>query len=195
MPKTPRAVSTAPSTLSRPPSGNTTPVSSSVSVPVIALDSALTSSLVSGISSVSLSVSQLESNTAEPLLPGGQSDCELFKKFKLFVEWEKSSHPPSGAPSSLSSTSPVVVASSRPIYTLAPSALSCTINPPCSDLDFSRPSTILASSRGQGAHVLPIGGDAFPSQATRLHSSVSRSGFEQSDNGDRSRVSVTGQFR
>ena len=113
-----------------------------------------------------LSAVQPESITAEPLLSGGQSDCDLFRKFQLFVEWEKCSHPPSGAPSSLSSTSPVVVASSRPIYTLAPSALSCTSNPPRSDLGSSRPSTILASSWGQGAHVLPARGDAFPSQAT-----------------------------
>ena len=186
MPKTLRAVTTASSTISRPPSGSTIPVSSSVSAPVIAIDSAHTSSSVSDISSVPLSAVQPESITAEPLLSGGQSDCDLFRKFQLFVEWEKCSHPPSGAPSSLSSTSPVVVASSRPIYTLAPSALSCTINPPRSDLGSSRPSTILASSRGQGAHVLPARGDAFPSQATRLHSSV-----EQSDNGDRSRASLS----
>ena len=191
MPKTLRAVTTAPSTISRPPSGSTIPVSSSVSTPVIAIDSAHTSSSVSDISSVPLSAVQPESITAEPLLSGGQSDCDLFRKFQLFVEWEKCSHPPSGAPSSLSSTSPVVVASSRPIYTLAPSALSCTINPPRSDLGSSRPSTILASSRGQGAHVLPARGDAFPSQATRLHSSVARSGVEQSDNGDRSRASLS----
>ena len=190
MPKTPRAVSTAPSTISRPPSGSTTPVSSSVSTPVIAIDSALTTSSVSGISSVPLSALQQESITAEPLLSGGQSDSDLFRKFQLFVEWEKSSHPPSGAPSSLSSTSPVVVASSRPVYTLAPSALSCTNIPPRSDLGSVRPSSILASSRGQEAHVLPARGDAFPSQATRLHSSVARSGVVQSDNGDRSRASL-----
>ena len=165
-------------------------VSTSASVPVIALDSTLTTSSVSGFSSVPLSAFQPESITAEPLLSGGQSDCDLFRKFKLFVEWEKSSHPLSGAPSSLSSTSPVVVASSRPIYSLAPSALSCMNNPPCSYLGSCRPSSILASSRGQGAHVLPVRGDAFPSQATRLHSSVARSGVEQSDNGDRSRASL-----
>ena len=148
MPKTLRAVTTAPSTISRPPSGSTIPVSSSVSAPVIAIDTALTASSVSDISSVPLSAVQPESITAEPLLSGGQSDCDLFRKFQLFVEWEKCSHPPSGAPSSLSSTTPVVVASSRPIYTLAPSALSCTSNPPRSDLGSTRPSTILASSRG-----------------------------------------------
>ena len=163
----------------------------SVSAPVIAIDSAFTASSVSDISSVPLSAVQPESITAEPLLSGGQSDCDLFREFQLFVEWEKCSHPPSGAPSSLSSTTPVVVASSRPIYTLAPSALSCTSNPPRSDLGSTRPSTILASSRGQGAHVLPARGDAFPSQATRLHSSVARSGVVQSDNGDRSRASLS----
>ena len=191
MPKTLRAVTTASSTISRPPSGSTIPVSSSVSAPVIAIDSAFTASSVSDISSVPLSAVQPESITAEPLLSGGQSDCDLFRKFQLFVEWEKCSHPPSGAPSSLSSTTPVVVASSRPVYTLAPSALSCTSNPPRSDLGSTRPSTILASSRGQGAHVLPARGDAFPSQATRLHSSVARSGVVQSDNGDRSRASLS----
>ena len=122
MPKTLRAVTTASSTISRPPSGSTIPVSSSVSAPVIAIDSAFTASSVSDISSVPLSAVQPESITAEPLLSGGHSDCDLFRKFQLFVEWEKCSHPPSGAPSSLSSTTPVVVASSRPIYTLAPSA-------------------------------------------------------------------------
>ena len=165
-------------------------VSLSVSTPVIAIDPALTTSSVSGISSVPLSALQQESITAEPLLSGGQSDSDLFRKFQLFVEWEKSSHLPSGAPSSLSSTSLVVVASSRPDYTLAPSALSCTNIPPCSDLGSPRPSSILASSRGQEAHVLPARGDAFPSQATRLHSSVARSGVVQSDNGDRSRASL-----
>ena len=132
-------------------------------MPVIASDSALTSSSGSGISSVPLSAFQPESITTEPLLSGGQSDCDLFRKFQLFVEWEKSLHPPSGAPYSLSSASPVAVA---PIYILAPSALSCTNNPPCSDLGSFRPSPILASSRGQGAHVLPGRGDAFPSRAT-----------------------------
>ena len=83
MPKTPRSVSTAPSTFSRPPSGSTTPVSMSVSMPVIALDSALTSSSVSGISSVPLSAFQPESITAEPLLSGGQSDCDLFQKLNF----------------------------------------------------------------------------------------------------------------
>ena len=55
MPQTPRSVSAAPSTISRPPSGSFSPVSTSVSVPVIASDSALTSSSGSGFSSVPLS--------------------------------------------------------------------------------------------------------------------------------------------
>ena len=92
MPKTLRAVTTASSTISRPPSGSTIPVSSSVSAPVIAIDSAFTASSVSDISSVPLSAVQPESITAEPLLSGGQSDCDLFRKFQLFVQWEKCSH-------------------------------------------------------------------------------------------------------
>ena len=128
--KTLRAVTTASSTISRPPSGSTIPVSSSVSAPVIAIDSAFTASSVSDISSVPLSAVQPESITAEPLLSGGQSDCDLFRKFQLFVEWEKCSHPPSGAPSSLSSTTPVVVASSRPIYTLLPSRVRVFLHVP-----------------------------------------------------------------
>ena len=75
MPKTPRYMSTAPSTISRPPSDSVTPVSVSVSVPVIVSDSALTSSSGSGISSVPLS-SELIAN--EPL-SGGQSDRDLFQ--------------------------------------------------------------------------------------------------------------------
>ena len=47
----------------------------------------------------------------------------------------------------------------------------------------------LASSRGQGAHVLPL--REVPSRATRLHSSVARSGTVQSDNGGRSRASLS----
>ena len=190
MPKTLRAVTTASSTISRPPSGSTIPFSSSVSAPVIAIDSGVYRSprfLIfpvchSLLFSQSLSLLSLFYREGNPI-------AICLESFNLFVEWEKCSHPPSGAPSSLSSTTPVVVASSRPIYTLAPSALSCTSNPPRSDLGSTRPSTILASSRGQGAHVLPARGDAFPSQATRLHSSVARSGVVQSDNGDRSRAS------
>ena len=173
-------MSTSPSTISRPPSDSVTPVSVSVSVPVIVSDSALTSSSGSGISSVPLS-SELIAN--EPL-SGGQSDCDLFQKFKLFMEWERSSHPPCSALPSLSSASSVSVQSSRPIYSLAPSALSYPINPLRSDLGSFRPSPILASSRGQGAHVLP-GRGVFTSRATRLPSSVARSGIVQRDNGGR----------
>ena len=58
MPKTPRPVSAAPSTISRPPSGSFSPVSTLVSVPVIASVFALTSSSGSGFSSVPLSAVQ-----------------------------------------------------------------------------------------------------------------------------------------
>ena len=84
MPKTPRLVSAAPSTISQIPSGSFTPVSASVSVPVIASDSALTSSSGSGLSSVPLSAVQPESITTEPLLSGGQSDRDLFSKVQTF---------------------------------------------------------------------------------------------------------------
>ena len=137
-------MSTAPSTISRPPSDSVTPVSVSVSVPVIASDSALTSSSGSGISSVPLS---LELITNEPL-SGGQSDRDLFQEFKLLLEWVKSSHPPCSALPSLSSASPVLILTSRTVYSLAPSALSYPINPPRSDLGSFRPSPILASSWG-----------------------------------------------
>ena len=79
--------------------------------------------------------------------------------------------------------------SSRPIYTLAPSALAYPINPPRSDLGSIRSSPTLANSRGQGAHVLP--GRGVPSRATRLSSSVARSGTVQSDYGGRSRASLS----
>ena len=82
--KTPRLVSAAPSTISRLPSGSFTPVSTSVSVPVIASDSALTSSSGSGFSSVPLSAVQPESITTEPLLSGGQSDRDLYSKVHIF---------------------------------------------------------------------------------------------------------------
>ena len=185
MPKTPRFMSSAPSTNSRPPSDSVTPVSVSVSVPVIASDSALTSS-GSGISSVPLS---LELIANEPL-SGGQSDRDLFQEFKLLLEWVKSSHPPCSALPSLSSASPVSILSSRTVYSLAPSALSFPINPPRSDLGSFRPSPILASSWGQGAHVLP-GSGVNSSRATRLPSSVARSGIVQSDNGGRSTASLS----
>ena len=187
MPKTPRTMSTAPSTISKPPvSDSVTPVSALVSAPVIASDSALASS--SGSGNVSSVPPCSGSFTNEPL-SGVQSDSDLFQQFKLFVEWERSSHPPSGALPSLSSATTVSVPSVRPVYSLAPSALSYPINPPHSDLGSLRSSPTLASSRGQGAHVLP--GRGVPSLATRLPSSVARSGTVQSDNGGRSRASLS----
>ena len=42
--------------------------------------------------------------TNEPL-SGGQSDLDLFQKFKLFMEWDRSTNPPSSALPSLSSAS------------------------------------------------------------------------------------------
>ena len=161
-------------------------VSTSVSALVIAPDSALASSSGSCFSSVP-PCSGLIAN--EPL-SGRQSDRDLYQKFKLFMEWEKSTLPPSSALLSFSSAPSVTVPSSRPVYSLAPSALSYPINPPRSDLGYFRPSPTLASSRGQGAHVLP--GRGVPSRATRLPSSVARSGTVQSDNGGRSRASLSG---
>ena len=92
---------------------------------------------------------------------------------------------------SFSSASTVSVPSVRSVYSLAPSALSYPIHPPRSDLGSFRLGLelSLASSRGQGAHVLPL--QEVPSRATRLHSSVARSGTVQSDNGGRSRASLS----
>ena len=186
MPKTPRSMTSAPITISKPPvSDSVTPVSTSVSASVIASDSALAASSGSGVFSVPL-CSGLFAN--EPLL-GGQSDRDLYQKFNLFMEWEKSTLPPSSALPSFSSAPSVTVPSSRPVYSLAPSALSYPINPPRSDLGYFRPSPTLASSRGQGPHVLP--GRGVPSRATRLPSSVVRSGTVQSVNGGRSRAFST----
>ena len=131
-----------------------------------------------------LSAVQPESITAEPLLSGGQSDCDLFRKFQLFVEWEKcfaSSEWCSFFSFFHYSGCGCVVASRFILLPLLPSRVRVILH--VSDLGSTRPSTILASSRGQGAHVLPARSDAFPSQATRLHSSVARSGVVQSDNG------------
>ena len=107
------------------------------------------------------------------------------------MEWERSSLSPSGVlPSSSSATTvSVSVPSVRPIFSLAPSALSHPTNPPRSDLGSIRSSPTLASSRGQGAHVLPL--REVPSRATRLPSSIARSGTVQSDNGGRSRASLS----
>ena len=131
------------------------------------------------------------SRRGRPLLSlsGGQTDRDLFRKFKLFMDWERSSHSPSGVLPSLSSATTVSVPSVRPVYTLAPSALSQPTNPPRSDLGSFRSSPTLASSRGQGAHVLPL--REVSSRATRLPSSVARSGTVQSDNGGRSRASLS----
>ena len=107
------------------------------------------------------------SSATEPL-SGGLSDIDMFWKFQLFVEWERSSHLPSGALPSLS-TATSVVASERPLYSLAPSALSNIPSyPPRSELGYSRSSPILASSLGQEAHVLPQrgGGGSLPGNST-----------------------------
>ena len=186
MPKTPRTMSTASSTISKPPvSDSITPVSTSISAPVIVSDSPLASSSGPGITSGPLCA---RSSATEPL-SGGQTDSDLFRKFKLFMDWERSSHSPSGVLPSLSSATTVSVPSVRPVYTLAPSALSHPTNPPRSDLGSLRSSPTLASSRGQGAHVLPC--REVSSRATRLPSSVARSGTVQSDNRGRSRASLS----
>ena len=90
---------------------------------------------------------------------------------------------------SCSSATTVSVPSVRPAYTLAPSALSQPTNPPRSDLGSFRSSPTPASARGQGADVLPLREGS--SRATRLPSSVARSGTVQSDNGGRSRASLS----
>ena len=152
MPKTPRTVSTAPSTLSRPPvsvsvasvfESNTAPVFTSVSV------------MASSSDSINVSGSHMALSSATEPLSGGQSDIDMFRKFQRFVEFERSSHLPSGVlPTFPAATS--VVASEHPLYSLAPSALSNIPSyPPRYELGFSRSSPILACSRGQEAHVLP----------------------------------------
>ena len=184
MPKTPRTLSSAPSTISKPPVSD---IPTPVSAPVLASDSAFASSSAP-INVSSALPAGLATN--EPL-PRGQFDRDLFKKFTLFMEWERSAHPPSMGASSLSSLSSahsVSVLSSRPIYLLAPSALSSLINPPSSGLGSltCRSSTTLASSRGTEAHVLPGRGAAISSRATRL----ARSGTGQSVSGGRFGVSL-----
>ena len=190
MPKTPRTISSAPSIISKPPVLDIpTPVSASVSAPVLASDSAFASSSAPIIMSSALPAG-LATNDS---LPRGQFDRDLFEKFTLFMEWEKSAHHPSIGASSLSSLSSVhsvSVPSSRPIYSLAPSALSSPIIPPSSGLGSLRSSTTLASSRGTEAHVLPGRGAAISSRATRLTSSVAHSGTGQSVSGGRFGVSL-----
>ena len=117
----------------------------------------------------------------------------IYSRNSHFMEWEKSARPPSLGASSLSSLTSVhsvSVPSSRPVYTLAPSALSSPINPPTSGLGFLRSSPTLASSRGTEAHVLPGRGAGISSRATRLTSSVARSGTGQSVSGGRFGVSL-----
>ena len=72
-----------------------------------------------------------------------------------------------------------------------PSALSSSVNPPSSGLGSLRSSTILASSRGTEAHVLPGRGAGISSRATRLISSVAQSGTVQGDSGGRFGVSLS----
>ena len=152
MPKTPRTVSTAPSTLSRP-LVSVSVVSVSVSNPALVFTSG--SVMASSSDSVNVSGSHMAPSSASEPLSGGQSDIDMFQNFQLFVEWERSSHLPSGALPSLSAATSVV-ASERPLYSLAPSALSnILLYPPRSELGHTRSSPILASSLGQEAHVLP----------------------------------------
>ena len=118
MPKTPRTVSTAPSTLSRPPVlVSVVSVSASNSAPVFTSGSIMASSS----DSVNVSGSLMAMSSSTEPLSGGQTDKDLFRKCQLFVEWERSSHLPSGAlPSLYAATS--LVASERPLYSLAPSS-------------------------------------------------------------------------
>ena len=76
------------------------------------------------------------------------------------------------------------------LFSLAPSALYSSVNPPTSGLGFFRSSPTLASSRGTEAHVLPSRGAGVSSRATRLSSSIARSGTGQSISGGRFRVSL-----
>ena len=93
-----------------------TPVSASISVSVIASVSALASSSGSSVYSVPLCSGSI---TNEPL-SGGQSDRVLFQKFKLFLDRDKSSNPPSSTLPSLSSALSVTVPSSRPVFFSSP---------------------------------------------------------------------------
>ena len=189
MPKTPRSMSTAPSTISKPPvSDSVTPVSASISAPVIASESALASS--SGSDNTNSGPLKARSSATEPL-SGGQTDSDFFPKVQTVhgLGKELSFSVRCSPLPSLSSATTVSVPSVRPVYTLAPSALTQPTNPPRSDLGSFGSSPTLASSRGQGAHVLSL--REVSSRETRLPSSVARSGTVQSDNGGRSRASLS----
>ena len=117
MPKTPRTISSAPFTVSKPAVSDTPiPVSASVPAPVLASDPVLASSsapiYVSSVLPAGLA-------TNEPL-PRGQFDRDLFEKFTLFMEWDKNMHPPSMGASCLSSAHLVSVPSLRPVYSHSP---------------------------------------------------------------------------
>ena len=75
----------------------------------------------------------VRSATREPLTVG-QNEHDLFAKFSRFLDWERTAHPPS------SGVSPFLAESARPVYTLAPSALPCSVNPPTPGLGLSRSS-------------------------------------------------------
>ena len=75
----------------------------------------------------------MRSATREPLTVG-QNEHDLFAKFSRFLDWERTAHPPS------SGVSPFLAESARPVYTLAPSALPCSVNPPTPGLGLSRSS-------------------------------------------------------
>ena len=111
MPKTPRAVSSAPSTIS---TLLVSEILGSVSAPV------------SSSASVSFSsVQPARSATREPLTEGQSlRERELFEIFSRFLVWEKTTHPPS------SGVSPFSAESARPVYTLAPSVLPSSVKPP-----------------------------------------------------------------
>ena len=114
MPKTPRAVSSVPSTISTP---LVSEILASVSAPVSSLAPQLRFHFL---------VFSLRGLPLESLLRKG-SLCvkfELFEIFSRFLVWEKTPHPPS------SGVSPFSAESARPVYTLAPSVLPSSVNPP-----------------------------------------------------------------
>ena len=199
MPKTLRAVTTASSTISRPPSGSTIPVSSSVSAPVIAIDSAFTASSVSDISSVPLSAVQPESITAEPLLSRqGNPIAICLESFNFSVELGRSVRILRVVllPSLSSNYSGCGCRSSRPIYNSCPLFLPSRVRVilHVSDLGSTRPSTISSQLSGpRGSRPASNGVMLSPSQETRLHSSRMRvvALCTKSDNGDRSRASLS----
>ena len=169
MPKTPRAVSSAPSTISTPP-------------PPLFLKSLRRFPhrfpprlrfhvLVFGLRGLPLA----------SLLRKGRMSAILFAKFSHFLDWEISTHP------TLLGVTPFLAESARPVYTLAPSALSSSVNPPTPGLGLSRPSSLLApgDQRLTSCHF----GAGIP-QATRQPPSVALSGQRRSDSGGRSGVSL-----